>query len=33
MLDNGRIENGMTIIALQWLRIKHDYLKEKWKIG
>jgi ADP-ribose pyrophosphatase len=33
MLDSGRIENGMTIIALQWLRIKRDFMMEKWKIG
>lgn len=30
LLDQGRIENGMTIIALQWLKINRDRLREKW---
>ena len=33
MLDSGRIENGMTIIALQWLRIRRDMLRDKWSVG
>jgi len=31
LLDSGRIENGMTIIALQWLRHHRERLKEKWR--
>jgi ADP-ribose pyrophosphatase len=30
LLDTGRIENGMTIIALQWLRQNRARLREKW---
>ena len=30
LLDAGRIENGMTIIALQWLRQNRARLREKW---
>lgn len=30
LLDSGRIENGMTIIALQWLRHHRARLIEKW---
>lgn len=30
LLDTGRIENGMTIIALQWLRLNRARLREKW---
>jgi ADP-ribose pyrophosphatase len=30
LLDSGRIENGMTIIALQWLRHHRARLLEKW---
>jgi ADP-ribose pyrophosphatase len=30
LLDSGRIENGMTIIALQWLRHHRPRLQEKW---
>ena len=29
-LDSGRIENGMTIIALHWLRHHRARLREKW---
>jgi len=30
LLDSGRIENGMTIIALHWLRHHRARLIEKW---
>jgi len=30
MLDAGRIENGMTIIALQWLKLNRDRLLNTW---
>jgi ADP-ribose pyrophosphatase len=30
LLDSGRIENGMTIIALLWLRHHRQRLREKW---
>jgi ADP-ribose pyrophosphatase len=30
LLDSGRIENGTTIIALQWLRHHRARLREKW---
>jgi ADP-ribose pyrophosphatase len=30
MLDAGRIENGMTIIALQWLKLNRERLLETW---
>jgi ADP-ribose pyrophosphatase len=30
LLDSGRIENGMTIIALHWLRHHRARLREKW---
>jgi ADP-ribose pyrophosphatase len=30
LLDSGRIENGMTIIALHWLRHHRTRLREKW---
>jgi ADP-ribose pyrophosphatase len=30
MLDAGRIENGMTIIALQWLKLNRDRLQDAW---
>ncbi len=29
-LDSGRINNAMTIIALQWFRRRHCALREKW---
>ncbi|MDA0241678.1 MAG: NUDIX domain-containing protein [Proteobacteria bacterium] len=32
-LDDGKINNGMTIIALQWLRTHRDELKRKWASG
>ena len=31
-LSNGRIENGMTIIALQWLKINLSKVQGKWGI-
>ena len=31
-LTNGRIENGMTIIALQWLKINLSKVQGKWGI-
>jgi len=31
-LNNGRIENGMTIIALQWLKINLIKVQGKWGI-
>lgn len=33
LLDAGRIENGMTIIALQWLRLHRGRLRDKWAAG
>ncbi|MAF48365.1 MAG: NUDIX domain-containing protein [Rhodospirillales bacterium] len=33
MLDSGRIENGMTIIALQWLKLNRDRLRDAWLDG
>ncbi len=30
MLDEGRINNGHTLIALQWLRIHGEALRERW---
>ncbi|NQV57273.1 MAG: NUDIX domain-containing protein [Rhodospirillales bacterium] len=30
MLDCGRIENAMTIIALQWLKLNRQRLSEQW---
>ena len=30
MLDDNRINNGHTLIALQWLRIHGDALRERW---
>ena len=30
MLDAGRIENGMTIIALQWLKLNRERLQDAW---
>ena len=32
-LANGRIENGMTIIALQWLKLNLTKIQSKWRIG
>ena len=32
-LANGRIENGMTIIALQWLKLNLIQIQSKWRIG
>ncbi len=33
MLDRGEIANGMTIIALQWLKLHHKNLREKWRLA
>jgi ADP-ribose pyrophosphatase len=30
MLDADRINNGHTLVALQWLRIHGDALRERW---
>ncbi|WP_006788035.1 NUDIX domain-containing protein [Thiorhodospira sibirica] len=30
LLDSGRIESAMPIIALQWLRLNHDALRTRW---
>ena len=30
LLDNNRIDNGHTLIALQWLRIHGEALRERW---
>ena len=30
-LDEGHIENGMTIIALQWLQLHHAEMRTKWR--
>lgn len=32
LLDTGKIANGMTIIALQWLRANRDELRRKWAV-
>ena len=32
-LANGRIENGMTIIALQWLKLNFTQIQDKWRVG
>lgn len=29
-LDNGGIDNAMTLIALQWLRLNRDALRREW---
>ena len=31
MLDAGRIVNGKTIIALQWLALHYDRVKSAWR--
>jgi ADP-ribose pyrophosphatase len=30
-LDDGRVCNAMTIIALQWLRANREYLRQAWR--
>ena len=30
LLDSGMVGNAMTLIALQWLRLKHDKVVMKW---
>ena len=32
-LANGRFENGMTIIALQWLKLHLGQIQSKWRVG
>lgn len=29
-LDGGRIDNAMTLIALQWLKLNHEGLRARW---
>ena len=29
-LDDGRIDNAASIIALQWLALNRDKLRERW---
>ena len=31
MLEDGRITNAVTIIALQWLKLNHASLRDKWR--
>jgi ADP-ribose pyrophosphatase len=31
MLDQGKINNAMTLIALQWFRLNHKSLRTKWR--
>lgn len=33
LLENCQVENGMTIIALQWLKINIEKIRNKWRIG
>ena len=33
MLDRGEICNAMTIIAIQWLKLHHDMIREKWQLN
>jgi hypothetical protein len=30
MLQDGRIESGISIIALQWLALNRDWLRREW---
>ncbi len=30
MVENGEIENGASIIALQWLQLNYQKLKQQW---
>ncbi len=30
-LSQGHIKNALTIIALQWLQLNHDWMQEKWR--
>ena len=32
-VNNGKIQNGMTIIALLWLKNNIDLIKVKWRVG
>ena len=29
-MDSGSIDNAMTLIALQWLRLNHETLRREW---
>lgn len=29
-LDEGRFDNAMTLVAMQWFKINRDELKQKW---
>lgn len=31
LLDQGKILNSMTLIALQWLRLNHETLRAQWR--
>jgi ADP-ribose pyrophosphatase len=31
LLEAGKIVNGKTIIALQWLALNYDRLKDRWQ--
>jgi len=33
MVDDGRINNSMTLIALLWLRLNRDMVRQKWLDG
>ena len=33
MLGRGEIGNAMTIIALQWLKLHHAMIREKWQLS
>lgn len=32
MIESGRIESGVPIIAIQWLYINRDKIREKWRV-
>lgn len=32
-LEDGRIDNATTVIALQWLQLHHDALKARWLVN
>ena len=33
MVESGRIESGTPIIAIQWLYINREKLREKWSVN
>ncbi len=33
MVESGRIESGIPIIAIQWLYINREKLREKWSVN